>query len=88
MVNFLDKTYKKNVTKISEVTDMLTSKQDEQDLLQFYKASSENIRLASCILSKQLQVNASKLTCNLKNCKDSSQFSLVTPSKKVQTCNF
>jgi hypothetical protein len=50
-----------DVTKIPEVTDMLTSEQDEQDLSQSYEASSESIRSASCVLSKQLQVNASKL---------------------------
>ncbi|CAG8655000.1 6786_t:CDS:2 [Funneliformis mosseae] len=47
MVDFLDK----DITKIPEVTDMLTSKQD----------NSENIRSASYVLSKQPQVNASKL---------------------------
>src|SRR5437763_7218049 len=62
-----------NVTKISEVTDMLTSEQDEQDLSQSYEASSESIRSASCVLSKQPQVNASKLTCNLENREDSSR---------------
>src|SRR5437763_15396903 len=36
-----------NVTKFSEVTDMLTSEQDEQDLSQSYEASSESIRSAS-----------------------------------------
>ncbi|CAG8715633.1 5430_t:CDS:2, partial [Rhizophagus irregularis] len=54
-----------NVTKISE--------QDEQELSQSYVASSENIRSASCVLSKQLQVNASKLACNLENREDSSR---------------
>ncbi|GBC01592.1 hypothetical protein RclHR1_04250008 [Rhizophagus clarus] len=54
------------MTKISEITDMLTSEQDEQDLSQSYEASSESIRSA-------LQVNASKLAYNLENCKDSSQ---------------
>ncbi|CAG8507473.1 10774_t:CDS:2 [Funneliformis mosseae] len=44
-----------DVTKIPEVTDMLTSEQDEQDLSQSYEASSENIRSASCVLSKQPQ---------------------------------
>uniref|UniRef100_U9ULF1 Uncharacterized protein n=1 Tax=Rhizophagus irregularis (strain DAOM 181602 / DAOM 197198 / MUCL 43194) TaxID=747089 RepID=U9ULF1_RHIID len=62
-----------DVTKIPEVTDMLTSEQDEQDLSQSYEASSENIRSASCVLSKQPQVNASKLACNLENREDSSQ---------------
>ena len=62
-----------NVTKFSEVTDMLTSEQDEQDLSQSYEASSENIRSASCVLSKQPQVNASKLACNLENREDSSR---------------
>src|SRR5437763_5480107 len=62
-----------NVTKFSEVTDMLTSEQDEQDLSQSYEASSESIRSASCVLSKQPQVNASKLTCNLENREDSSR---------------
>src|SRR5437764_6120068 len=37
-----------DVTKIPEVTDMLTSEQDEQDLSQSYEASSESIRSASC----------------------------------------
>src|SRR5436305_4973320 len=62
-----------NVTKFSEVTDMLTSEQDELDLSQSYEASSESIRSASCVLSKQTQVNASKLTCNLENREDSSR---------------
>ncbi|GBB97275.1 hypothetical protein RclHR1_29550001 [Rhizophagus clarus] len=62
-----------DVTKIPEVTDMLTSEQDEQDLLQSYEASSESIRSTSCILSKQPQVNATKLACNLENCEDSSR---------------
>ncbi|CAB5380348.1 unnamed protein product [Rhizophagus irregularis] len=62
-----------DVTKIPEVTDMLTSEQDEQDLSQSYEASSESIRSASCVLSKQPQVNASKLTCNLENREDSSR---------------
>ncbi|CAG8732572.1 10402_t:CDS:1, partial [Funneliformis caledonium] len=44
-----------------------------QDLSQSYEASSESIKSASCILSKQPQVNASKLACNLENCEDSSQ---------------
>ncbi|PKY44488.1 hypothetical protein RhiirA4_399948, partial [Rhizophagus irregularis] len=60
-----------DVTKISEVTDILISEQDEQDLSQSYKASSESIRSASYILLKQPQVNASKLTCNLENYEDS-----------------
>ena len=59
------------MTKIPEVTDMLTSEQDEQDLSQSYEASSENIR--SCVLSKQPQVNATKLACNLENREDSSR---------------
>ena len=62
-----------DVTKIPEVTDMLTSEQDEQDLSQSYEASSESIRSASYVLSKQPQVNASKLTCNLENREDSSR---------------
>ncbi|GBC52267.2 hypothetical protein GLOIN_2v1886361 [Rhizophagus irregularis DAOM 181602=DAOM 197198] len=62
-----------DVTKIPEVTDMLTSEQDKQNLSQSYEASSENIRSASCILSKQPQVNASKLACNLENREDSSR---------------
>jgi hypothetical protein len=65
-----------DVTKIPEVTDMLTSQQDEQDeqdLSQSYEAGSESIRSASCVLSKQPQVNASKLTCNLENREDSSR---------------
>src|ERR1043166_7841280 len=62
-----------DVTKVPEVTDMLTSEQDEQDLSQSYEASSESIRSASCVLSKQPQVNAPKLTCNLENRKDSSR---------------
>src|SRR5437764_12658614 len=33
-----------DMTKIPEVTDMLTSEQDEQDLSQSYEASSESIR--------------------------------------------
>ncbi|RGB38812.1 hypothetical protein C1646_691576, partial [Rhizophagus diaphanus] len=41
-----------DVTKIPEVTDILTSEQDEQDLSQSYEASSESIRSASCVLSK------------------------------------
>ncbi|CAB4480673.1 unnamed protein product [Rhizophagus irregularis] len=36
-------------------------------------ASSESIRSASCVLSKQPQVNASKLTCNLETREDSSR---------------
>src|SRR5581483_3295169 len=36
-------------------------------------ASSESIRFASCVLSKQPQINASKLTCNLENREDSSR---------------
>ena len=52
---------------------MLTSEQDEQDLSQSYEASSESIILASCVLSKQSQVNTSKLECNLKNREDSSR---------------
>ena len=52
---------------------MLTSEQDEQDLPQSYEASSESIRSASCVLSKQLQVNATKLACNLENREDSSR---------------
>ncbi|PKY45461.1 hypothetical protein RhiirA4_401249, partial [Rhizophagus irregularis] len=55
-----------DVTKIPEVTDMLTSEQDEQDLSQSYEASSESIRSAP-------QVNASKLACNLENREDSSR---------------
>ena len=62
-----------DVTKIPEVTDILISEQDEQDLSQSYEASSENVRSASCVLSKQPQVNASKLTCNLENREDSSR---------------
>src|SRR3954454_8516097 len=62
-----------DVTKIPEVTDMLTSEQDKQDLSQSYETSSESIRSASCVLSKQPQANASKLTCNLENCEDSSR---------------
>ncbi|RGB21382.1 hypothetical protein C1646_678547, partial [Rhizophagus diaphanus] len=65
-----------DVTKIPEVTDMLTSQQDEQDeqdLSQSYEAGSESIGSASCVLSKQLQVNTSKLTCNLENREDSSR---------------
>ena len=46
-----------DVTKIPEVTDMLTSEQDEQDLSQSYEASSESIRSASCILSKLMHPN-------------------------------
>ncbi|GES82651.1 hypothetical protein GLOIN_2v1790230 [Rhizophagus clarus] len=65
-----------DMTKIPEITDMLTLEQDEQDLSQSYEASSESIRSASCDLSKQPQVNASKLTCNLKNCEDSLQSEL------------
>ncbi|CAG8711334.1 13734_t:CDS:2, partial [Funneliformis caledonium] len=49
-----------------DVMDMLSSKQDEQDLSQSYEASSESIRSTSCVLSKQPQVNAFKLVCNLK----------------------
>jgi len=60
------------MTKIPKVLDMLTLEQDKQDLLQSYETSSENIRSASCILSKQLQViNASKLACNFENCENS-----------------
>src|SRR5688500_594211 len=62
-----------DVTKIPKVTDILISEQDKQDLSQSYKASSESIRSASYVLSKQSQVNASKLTCNLENCEDSSR---------------
>src|ERR1044072_5424516 len=36
-----------DVTKIPEVTDMLTSEQDEQELPQSYEASSESIRSAT-----------------------------------------
>ncbi|EXX67381.1 uncharacterized protein OCT59_004649 [Rhizophagus irregularis] len=61
-----------DVTKIPEVIDMLTSEQDEQDLSQSYEANSESIKSASCVLSKQPQVNASKLTCNIENREDSS----------------
>ncbi|RIA88881.1 hypothetical protein C1645_739060 [Glomus cerebriforme] len=61
-----------NVTKISKVMNILTSEQDEQDLLQSYEASPESIRSASCILSKQPQVNATKLACNFENREDSS----------------
>src|SRR5256884_1537944 len=68
-----DQVISQDVTKIPEVTDMLTSEQDEQDLSQSYEASSENIRSASCVLSKQPQVNASKLACNLENREDSSR---------------
>ncbi|CAG8699674.1 14406_t:CDS:1, partial [Dentiscutata heterogama] len=59
-----------DVTKIPEVTDMLTS---EQDLSQSYEASSESISSAYCVLSKQSQVNASKLACNFENREDSSR---------------
>jgi hypothetical protein len=62
-----------DVTKIPEVTDILISEQDEQDLSQSYEASSESIRFASCVLSKQPQVNATKLACNLENREDSSR---------------
>ncbi len=62
-----------DVTKILKVTDILISEQDEQDLSQSYEASSESIRSASYVLSKQPQVNASKLTCNLENREDSSR---------------
>ncbi|RIA96579.1 hypothetical protein C1645_815268 [Glomus cerebriforme] len=61
-----------DITKIPKITDMLTSKQVKQDLLQSYKASSESIKSASCILSKQLQVNVSKLaysSCDMKELK-------------------
>jgi hypothetical protein len=61
------------VTKTSEVTDILTSEQNEQDLSQSYEASSESIRSASCVLSKQPQVSASKLECNLENREESSR---------------
>ncbi|GBB99842.1 hypothetical protein RclHR1_03650018 [Rhizophagus clarus] len=61
-----------DVTKIPEVMDILISEQDEQDLSQSYEASSESISFASCVLSKQPQVNASKLACNLENREDSS----------------
>ncbi|CAB4476614.1 unnamed protein product [Rhizophagus irregularis] len=60
---------------------MLTSEQDEQDLSQSYEASSESIRSAFCILSKQPQVNASKLTCNLENREDSSRSELCDMEK-------
>ncbi|CAG8669904.1 14212_t:CDS:2, partial [Funneliformis caledonium] len=40
-----------------------------QDVIKIPEASSENIRSASCVLSKQPQVNASKLACNLENVK-------------------
>ncbi|CAH1769273.1 3312_t:CDS:2, partial [Entrophospora sp. SA101] len=62
-----------DVTKIPEVTDMLTSEQDEQGLSQSYEASSESISSAYCILPKQPQVNASKLAYNLENHEDSSR---------------
>ena len=68
-----DQVISQDVTKIPEVTDMLTSEQDEQDLSQSYEASSESIRSASCVLSKQPQVNATKLACNLENREDSSR---------------
>jgi uncharacterized membrane protein YwaF len=55
---------------------MLTLKQIEQDLSQSYETSSENIKSAFCILSKQLQINASKLVYNLKNYEDSLQLKL------------
>ena len=45
-----------DVTKIPEVTDILISEQDKQDLSQSYEASSESIRSASYALSKQPQV--------------------------------
>ncbi|CAJ0833568.1 19_t:CDS:2, partial [Entrophospora sp. SA101] len=62
-----------DVTKIPEVTDMLTSEQGEQGLSQSYEASSESISSAYCILPKQPQVNASKLAYNLENHEDSSR---------------
>ena len=62
-----------DIIKIPEVTDILISEQDEQDLSQSYEASSESIRSASCVLSKQPQVNATKLACNLENREDSSR---------------
>ena len=62
-----------DMTKIPEVTDILILEQDKQDLSQSYEAGSESIRSASCVLSKQPQVNASKLTCNLENREDSSR---------------
>ncbi|CAG8602288.1 8623_t:CDS:2, partial [Ambispora gerdemannii] len=58
-----------DVTKISEVTDILTS---EQGLSQSYKASSESIILVYCILLKQPQVDVSKLAYNFENREDSS----------------
>src|SRR4051812_6549269 len=60
-----------DVTKIPKVTDMLTLEQDDQDLSQSYEASFESIRSASCVLSKQPQVNAFKLACNFENREDS-----------------
>src|SRR4051794_17238931 len=39
-----------DMTKIPEVTDILISEQDEQDLSQSYEASSESIRSASYVL--------------------------------------
>jgi hypothetical protein len=62
-----------DVTKIPEVMVIFISEQDEQDLSQSYEASSESISSASCVLSKQLQVDASKLACNLENREDSSR---------------
>ncbi|CAJ0889878.1 12868_t:CDS:10 [Entrophospora sp. SA101] len=75
MVDFLDEALliSQDVTKIPEVTDMLTSEQDEQGLSQSYEASSESISSAYCILPKQPQVNASKLAYNLENHEDSSR---------------
>src|SRR5947208_7798436 len=66
------------MTKILKVIDILTSEQDEQDLSQSYEASFKSIRSASCVLSKQPQVNASKLACNLENREDSS---------RLESCN-
>uniref|UniRef100_U9V5D3 Uncharacterized protein n=1 Tax=Rhizophagus irregularis (strain DAOM 181602 / DAOM 197198 / MUCL 43194) TaxID=747089 RepID=U9V5D3_RHIID len=45
----------------------------DDDVTKIPEASSESIRSASCVLSKQPQVNASKLTCNLETREDSSR---------------
>ena len=68
-----DQVISQDVTKIPKVMNMLTLEQDEQDLSQSYEASPESIRSASCVLSKQQQVNATKLACNLENREDSSR---------------
>ncbi|PKY60742.1 hypothetical protein RhiirA4_412800 [Rhizophagus irregularis] len=79
MVDFLDEVYKKSIS--NEIRERRRKKKQRdqetpvisQDVTKIPEASSESIRSASYVLSKQLQVNASKLTCNLENREDSSR---------------